>query len=73
MKDSERLLQLIEDKGFENPKQFSIVAGVPYKTFYNIIKRSPRVSNTSHDNFKAIANALGMDSDSLYDALYNED
>lgn len=73
MTDSERLIALINENGFTELKQFASHINMPYKTFYNVVKRSKRVSNTSHDNFKAIANGLGMDSDTLYDLLYKED
>lgn len=72
-RDHERLESLIRENGYTEMKKFSADAGVPYKTFHNILKTSKSVATTSHVYFKGIANALGMDSDTLYDILYKEE
>lgn len=48
---------------------FSRATGLSHMTVVSAIDSPKGLSNTSHTNFRAIANALGMTCDELYDWL----
>lgn len=60
---------LIDERGYKSMSSFSRATGLSHMTVVSAIDSPKGLSNTSHTNFRAIANALGMTCDELYDWL----
>ena len=63
---------LIKDKGFRSSMAFASESGVSYTTLVSAISSVDKLVNTSHQNFRAIANTLGMTCDELWDWLHSD-
>lgn len=50
-------------------REFERATGLKHSTLVNAVDSPKGLSNTSHTNFRAIATALGMTCDELYDWL----
>lgn len=63
---------LISEKGFPSMLSFSKAAGINNMTLRHAIESPKGLGNTSHQNFRAIANTLGMTCDELWDWLHSD-
>lgn len=69
--DTKKLEQLIKDQ-YGSVLHFCHETGVVYTTLKSSMETPEKLANMKYSNFRAIAHALNMTSDDLYDLLVIE-